>query len=503
MKKIIALILAIISTFSVVSLVGCVEQGAPVLKTADGLLVLTEENKDKIKYKEAKTYEYTPAVSKTIQSTGLGDGVMPIMGFWGPWEENYYGGTYLPDLRTPEIFEAIADAGINMVMQCNEDYSRTPEDVIQALVNCQNAGISYMVTDVSLVDIKSIGYETDISLVENSQEIWDYKIGIWNQYESFAGMYIRDEPVTAHAESIGKAMDKWNTALTNNGIDPADKYAYTNFFPYGYIITREGKYTYEKHIEEMVTKGKMDFLSYDLYPFQWPGTDHFQGGFYVNLAKMYTEAKKYNLPWWSCIQAGGEWVGNTVDLHTASKWPTFEQVLWEANMFLAYGAKGLDYFTLCQPHSYNTYIQYGGGAGLFDPLGNKTYLYYAAQVINQQALACDHMLMNATNHGIIQKGKLMGGVNSLGLTAEIKEDTFRELIGVTEECTTVIGCFDVYGKTMLYVMNSNWNEDTEVELEFDNTYAYDVVQRAEEITVVGKKLKLRLNPGEGVMVALR
>ena len=55
MKRIIALIMAMVSLLSIMSLVGCVQQGdAPVLRTADGLLVLTEENKDSIKYKEAK-----------------------------------------------------------------------------------------------------------------------------------------------------------------------------------------------------------------------------------------------------------------------------------------------------------------------------------------------------------------------------------------------------------------------------------------------------------------
>ena len=86
---------------------------------------------------------------------------------------------------------------------------------------------------------------------------------------------------------------------------------------------------------------------------------------------------------------------------------------------------------------------------------------------------------------------------------EIKDDTFRELKTVNDDCNALIGCFDYYGKTVLYAMNSSFTDATEITLTFDDTYCYDVTQRAETVSVVGKKMTLKLNAGEGAMVALR
>ena len=218
--------------------------------------------------------------------------------------------------------------------------------------------------------------------------------------------------------------------------------------------------------------------------------------------EIYTVANEQGLPWQAYVATGGNWTG-VWDDHTGVKPASIEQLVWQINTIIAYGAKGIQYFTVNQPISNLNYLENGGELGMFDSFGNKTRYYYAAQIANSQIAACDHVLMNATQHGVISTGYIMGdGIASNLFKNLITERKFRELVSVSEDHPSFIGCFDYYGKTMLYVVNSSYYDKTEVTLEFDNSYRYDVTQRAQTVSVTGKKITLKMSPGEAAMVVL-
>jgi hypothetical protein len=57
---------------------------------------------------------------------------------------------------------------------------------------------------------------------------------------------------------------------------------------------------------------------------------------------------------------------------------------------------------------------------------------------------------------------------------------------------------------MLYVMNNTLDGDVEtVTMQFDDAYAYDVIQRGVNRTALGKTLSLQLRGGEAALVLLR
>lgn len=52
-------------------------------------------------------------------------------------------------------------------------------------------------------------------------------------------------------------------------------------------------------------------------------------------------------------------------------------------------------------------------------------------------------------------------------------------------------------------MNNDIEKTGRITLSFDKKYGYDVIQRAEKVSVAGKELPLILNAGEGALIVLK
>ena len=107
--------------------------------------------------------------------------------------------------------------------------------------------------------------------------------------------------------------------------------------------------------------------------------------------------------------------------------------------------------------------------------------------------------MNAENLGIIAVGK----ANELVFGDEkIKSGTFRELKEVKSE-NAIIGCFDYGGKTLLFVMNGDYEKETEIELSFDMPRGFDIISDGETSFLAGDKITAKLEKGASFIAILR
>jgi hypothetical protein len=136
--------------------------------------------------------------------------------------------------------------------------------------------------------------------------------------------------------------------------------------------------------------------------------------------------------------------------------------------------------------------------------GKKNRWYFYTQKLTKQIEAVDHVLMNSANMGI-----LACGAQATSLCAQVKDkegylkgNSWRQLKSVSGD-SAFVGCFDYLGGTALYVVNSSRNNRANTTLQFDNNYCYDVIQRGQSATVVGTRMTLNLQPGEGVLVVLK
>ena len=160
----------------------------------------------------------------------------------------------------------------------------------------------------------------------------------------------------------------------------------------------EGELDYEYYYRTYIESVKPEVFSYDYYPLADGGTNlkrtHFEQ---LNYANYYSGEyyKNYHgtetgVPFWPMIQLTG-WNGYRLGVGA-----NLNEVNWQINTGLAYGAKGFSYYT---------YTTAGGSAGsAVDKYGNKLDNYYVAQTANAYTQAMAKWLMNAEVDHLYQHG---------------------------------------------------------------------------------------------------
>ncbi len=251
-------------------------------------------------------------------------------------------------------------------------------------------------------------------------------------------------------------------------------------------------------------------LSVTQYPYTSSQTNESQltSMLFNELATYRRYAKQYGVASWRMLQAGGQWNDNAEWIESVSPYPNEAELLFDVNTSLAFGAKAIQYFPLIQP----LYFAYQKGGtydfnnrnGLIGADGNLTRWYYYAKRANTQIKAIDHVLMKSANDGILVHGdtatKYMVTDASLG-DALINGDSWRELSSIAgDDC--FVGCFDYQGGTALYCVNYSRKDKANVELNFDNNYRYEVIQRGVSADVVGNYVPLTLDAGEAALIVL-
>lgn len=171
-------------------------------------------------------------------------------------------------------------------------------------------------------------------------------------HASFAGLDMYDEPSTAMLTNVGKAVAIVKT-------ENPDALPYVNFLP---------GFNYDAAAKSV----KPEQLSFDRYPILASGEDT---GYFQNWANVRAASLANDIPSWCYIQSVG---------YNAHAVPTAADLLWQINISLAYGCKGVQYFTYWTPDP-------ARGEGFVKALlttdGRRTPLYNAAKAINNDYLA--------------------------------------------------------------------------------------------------------------------
>jgi hypothetical protein len=175
-------------------------------------------------------------------------------------------------------------------------------------------------------------------------------------HASFAGFDIYDEPSDSKSETLA------NVVAIVRSLAP-DALPYINLLP---------DFDAGAGYASFAAKVKPSQLSFDRYPILASGEDT---GYFNNWAEVRAAALQAGLPAWVYIQSVG-YAGHAV--------PTAKDLLWQINISLAYGCKGIQYFTYWTPDP-------ARGEGFSDALitvdGQRTPLYEAAKTINKRYLA--------------------------------------------------------------------------------------------------------------------
>ena len=419
-----------------------------------------------------------------------GKDVMPITGYFGPYPHDYEG---FPDYFTDDIFQKIADAGINLMVYSAADYATDPELVKKNLELGEKYGVGVFVTDQSVIEKRHQG---TITVEEVEEGLAEYQ-----NHKAFCGMYVVDEPGTSYyLGGEGKQLIPSYKRIAEVLQKDLDVLCYINAFPAANWVP-DWKEQYPIYLNEFCETLQPKVLCWDFYPFD-KGRDGKMEYYFYNMNLIREAAKKRDIPFWAFIQAGSQWNDGWKEFEAITPYfPNEGQFNWNVNTSLAFGAQGIQYFPLVQPYQF-TMTKEGDYEcnGIIGAMGNKTQWYYYAQTINQHIKAIDEVLMNSTHKGVIASGE-QAKKDMEFTTCVIESGSFNELQSVSGDA--LVGCFNYQGKTAFYVVNHSYEHAQNVKLAFDDVRNLQLIQNAKAADASTSELTLDMAAGEGVLIVIQ
>lgn len=433
----------------------------------------------------------TPVSFARLTVRGISANNMPIGGFFAP-SNNYIGNGYkLPSLITDEIYKKISDCGVNYLIDFQNDFSGAYFE--EALGFAEKYSISTYFSYKNIVSLQNIN-TIKVSTPEEIATALEPLL----QYKHFAGLYGRDEPSANYYPYIKQAVSNFRQAQTILGENAKDLGVYINLFPQSSGTQLSGDedhpISYDEYLDGFFGCDPF-FVMFDMYPIA--GLENTVNGNWLKYLGMMNQRSKDNgLAWQGFAQAGGNFFDVPGQHRVANK----NEMFYDVNTMLAFGAKGINYFPCCFPTSY---VQLApedqiNDNSLLNKYGSTTPQYYYAQEINANIKAMSPYLMNSAHIGVILNGD--GVCTYMG---NDKMENFRQLKGVSGD-PSLIGCFDYNGGTALLVINNTLDQHRgEITLSFDNNYEYTLIQRATTNTVIAEKFTLTLEAGECALVVIK
>lgn len=218
---------------------------------------------------------------------------------------------------SPDVFAGIRECGFNLAGFVN------PQDLDQV----DRAGLKAIVFDHA-------AHVTDEAAELGAEEIAQQVQALVSRvkgHPALFGYYLRDEPgVKAYP-----GLARWSRAFRR--ADP-DALPYINLFPNYAQPSQMGVPDYEQYVQEFLEQVSPPFLSYDNYSLMQDGSLRSQ--YFPNLEVMRAAALRAGLPFWNIVLSNA---------HFEYAEPTPAGLRFQVYTSLAYGARGISYFTYFAP----------------------------------------------------------------------------------------------------------------------------------------------------------
>lgn len=275
----------------------------------------------------------------------------PIGLFWPP----------PPYQSTVSRFAEIARAGFTFLITGNYTFDHFIG--ARQLALAEQTGLQVLVAGDPLIQTLAqtftIGSDPAADLVispDEARQLYTQALSYYSPYSSFAGFSLYDEPSPDRFASLAEAM-----AIARK--ESPKLLPYVNQLPSND----------QSYYQDWVDAARPSQLSFDRYPFLAGDLD--DTGYFDNWAKVRAVALAAGIPAWTYIQSIG------FDNHRT---PTGAEMLWQINVSLAYGCKGIQYFTYWTPDPARgeDFV-----AGLITVDGKQTARYDEARTINKTWLA--------------------------------------------------------------------------------------------------------------------
>jgi hypothetical protein len=226
-----------------------------------------------------------------------------------------------------------------------------------------------------------------------------------NTHPAVMGYYLRDEPPADLFPGLEKV------ASVVRELAPG-KWPYINLFPLVAEPWQLAAKDYNEYVEKFIATCKPPTLSYDHYAIFDDGSlgEHY----FHNLEVMRAAAMKNKVPFWNIVLANS---------HFRFRIPTSADFHFHAYTTLAYGGRGIAYFTYFAPKVGN----YRGAP--IDQFGNETPTWHNMRYINNQILKLAPTMLKLRSDAVYHFGKIPTGCagprdTSLIIGLEADQDHF-------------------------------------------------------------------------------
>ncbi|MCQ6557679.1 beta-galactosidase [Paenibacillus mendelii] len=302
-------------------------------------------------------------------------------------------------------------------------------------------------------------------------------------HPAFMGHNVCDEPSIAQIAELADLAERYR-------MDLPDALPFVNLFP-TYASEQQLGGTYADYLEQFMSCYKPEVLSYDHYPFlvaKHDDSPDISPQYFYNLHLIREQALLHDVPFWLFIQ--------TLSFNNTNRDPVEEEIRWQVYTSLAYGAKGIQYFTYWTPENgVETF-----GDAMIDRDGNKTRHYGEVQAVNRELHAIGPILLGLRSTGIRFHGFEPESIPVLtGTVAPIQ--------ALSGDPVIIGGFEDTQGKEKLIVVNQSFRQPAEISLTFRaeaGRYAAIWTKGSRTSVNIDSNgiLALSLQPGEGKLLEL-
>ncbi len=499
-------------------------------------------------------------MTTTKGESALGQGVMPILGYDGPDNDNAarvkLGGE--EDMITTEIYDMIAELGINTVI-INADYCDSLDDWLQVskptLEYAQKRGMKAYLSDGTIINRSTNEAENFVGKVDAN--VMAQRSALYDGFGSFAGYFLFDEPLLYAAKdwvaNDKKLQNRPTIDVYTKPLSALSQFAnisgYMNFYPAKSSALSKTKDNsiasisgvdydgYKDYIGKASELG-VDTLPYDMY-LRPNGKGEYDflyslktTNFYENLAWMRKIANNEKKPFQTFVQVGTDFDGDYNTKTKQSNLTTKQEMFLEASAALAMGSKGINYYSLIAPTYFvddetgtkvvdnyragliNVYGEFNVGEGNEVEEKNPDYNYYAAaKKINTFVAEVDHILMSSDSKGVVTNNETIKKFDEKDKELVIDANEAGVLNGVSVEYVTnndknnrytLVGWFDYLGKDAYMIVNTSTKDTANITLTMDQSVSYDSYSMSgEKVTATDTTMTYTVPAGECVLVVTK
>ena len=345
-------------------------------------------------------------------------------------------------------FQELKDAGINI------NYYRysNADSVQKALDLSQQVGIKTLINCPELMT--------------NTKEI----VARFKDHPANAGYFVRDEPPLSMIPPLN------NLIKTIKSVDKS-RMCYVNLLPLYGTSQAMGTDNYNDYVKRYVDDLQWDVVSFDFYPIEFSGIRY---GWYKNLEIIRDESKRIGKDFWAFALTTS---------HSNYPIPTLDHLRLQVYSNLAYGARGIQYYTYWTTTSPN-YVYTSGPIGKD---GAKTVVYDHLKQVNSEMNALSHIFLSSEVTKVSHYGKsIPDGTQSLGaLPSFIKSIEFTGNSVVVSEMKN-------NEKSFMMIQNSDLYNPLGLIIETDSLTEI-VLKNGKIIPASLISEEIRINSGDMVM----